>query len=142
MIMTMVSDAIIPAEYRGFLESIKKRVRTAQTRAALAVNHELVLLYWEIGHDILGRQADLGWGAKVIDQLSRDLRRAFPEMKGLSPRNLKYMRAVAEAWPARRIVQQFVAQIPWGHIVRILDKTADPEARSSKGDQSRLSRTL
>ena len=129
MITMMVSRAIISAEYRGFLESIKKRVRTAQTRAALAVNHELVMLYWEIGRDILARQADLGWGAKVIDQLSRDLRRAFPEMKGLSPRNLKYMRAFAEAWPEREIVQEVLAQITWYHNVTLLEKLGTREHR-------------
>jgi predicted nuclease of restriction endonuclease-like (RecB) superfamily len=72
-------------------------LHSAQQRATLAVNRELVLLYWQIGRDILARQAQQGWGAKVIERLSHDLRIAFPEMKGFSPRNLKYMRAFAEA---------------------------------------------
>ena len=117
------------ADYRAFLEDLKSRVRAAQIRASLAVNRELVLLYWRIGRDILSRQEQLGWGARVIDQLSADLRRAFPEMKGFSVRNLKYMRALAEAWPDEEFVQQAVAHIPWGHNVRILDKVADPETR-------------
>ena len=87
----------------------------------MSVNRELVLLYWSIVEDILARQRTEGWGAKVIDTLAMDLRRAFPAMQGLSPRNLKYMRAFAEAWPEEAIVQQLVAQIPWGHNVRILD---------------------
>jgi hypothetical protein len=84
----------------------------AQQRATLAVNRELVLLYWQIGRDILARQAMQGWGAKVIDRLAHDLRIAFPEMKGFSPRNLKYMRAFAEAWPDSEFVQQPAAQLP------------------------------
>jgi predicted nuclease of restriction endonuclease-like (RecB) superfamily len=74
-----------------------------------------------IGRDILARQQHEGWGAKVIDRLAGDVRRAYPEMTGLSPRNLKYVRAFAEAWPEESIVQQLVAQIPWGHCVRLLD---------------------
>ncbi len=83
---------LVPGGYPAFLTELKERIRTAQVRAALSVNRELVLLYWQIGRDILLRQRDAGWGAKVIDRLSRDLRAAFPEMKGFSPRNLKYMR--------------------------------------------------
>jgi predicted nuclease of restriction endonuclease-like (RecB) superfamily len=105
-------------------------VRSSQLKAAVAVNRELVLLYWEIGHEIRERQETLGWGAKVIDRLSRDLRKAFPEMKGLSPRNLKYMRAFAAAWPDREVVQQLVARVPWGHVVRILDKAKDGDERT------------
>jgi len=81
-----------------------------------------VLLYWRIGRDILVRQKKEGWGARVIDRLSADLRAAFPEMQGFSPRNLKYMRAFAEAWSDEQIVQQAVAQLPWGHNVRLLDR--------------------
>jgi predicted nuclease of restriction endonuclease-like (RecB) superfamily len=94
---------------------LKVRIRAAQVRAALAVNRELVLLYWNIGREILQRQSAQGWGAKVIDRLARDLRVAFPDMKGLSPRNIKYMRALAEAYSDEEFVQQVVAQIPWGH---------------------------
>ncbi|GHS91407.1 hypothetical protein FACS1894139_15500 [Planctomycetales bacterium] len=79
------------------------------------VNQELVLLYWQIGADILERQNKQGWGAKVIDRLSPDLRLAFPEMKGFSRANLLYMRVFAEAWTDRTIVQQVVAQLPWWH---------------------------
>ncbi len=78
--------------------------------SALAVNRELVLLYWEIGHAILERQQAEGWGARVIDRLAANLRRAFPALKGFSPRNLKYMQALAEAYPERDFVQQPVAQ--------------------------------
>ena len=114
--------ALIPEGYDEFLRGLKERIRTAQVKAALAVNRELVLLYWRIGQDILERQRQSGWGSKVIDRLAADLRSAFPEMSGFSPRNLKYMRAFAEAWPDEGFVQQVAAQLPWFHNCTILDK--------------------
>lgn len=75
-------------DYEIFLQPLKSRIAAAQTKAALAVNRELVLLYWQIGQEILERQEKQGWGAKVVDQLSKDLRAAFPEMKSFSARNL------------------------------------------------------
>ena len=119
----------IPSDYGPFLEELKERIRSAQIRAAVAVNSELVLLYWTIGRRILVAQKAERWGAKVIDRLSADLIREFPEVKGLSSRNLKYMRAFAEAWSEEAIVQQVVAQIPWGHNVRLLDHLDSQEQR-------------
>ena len=81
-----------PDDYNNWLVELKTRIHTAQQRATLAVNHELIALYWQIGRDILTRQSEQGWGAKVIERLAHDLRIAFPEMKGFSSRNLKYMR--------------------------------------------------
>lgn len=118
-----------PEGYADWLADLKARIHGAQQRAALAVNRELVLLYWQIGRDILARQAEQGWGAKVIERLSQDLRTAFPEMKGFSPRNLKYMRAFAEAWPDEEFVQQAAAQLPWGHNLVLLDRLNTPEER-------------
>jgi len=115
--------------YQDLLASLKSQIRTAQVRAALSVNRELVLLYWQIGREILARQQEQGWGAKVIDQLAKDLHQAFPDMQGFSPRNLNYMRTLAEAWPDEAIVQQAVAQIPWGHNVRLLDLVKNAEER-------------
>ncbi len=111
-----------PEGYADWLADLKGRIHSAQQRATLAVNRELVLLYWQIGRDILARQAAQGWGAKVIERLAQDLRAAFPEMKGFSPRNLKYMRSFAEAWPDAEFVQQAVAQLPWGHNAVLLDR--------------------
>ena len=108
---------IIPEGYETFLRGLKQRIQQAQIRAALSVNRELVLLYWQTGRDILQRKKEQGWGAKVVDQLAADLHKSFPEMQGFSARNLKYMRAFAEAWPDVAIVQQLVAQIPWGHFL-------------------------
>lgn len=101
-----------PEGYADWLAELKIRIHTAQQRAALAVNHELVLLYWQIGQDILQRQSEQGWGAKVIERLAHDLRTAFPNMKGFSRANLMYMRAFAAAWPDAAIVQQAVGQLP------------------------------
>ena len=121
--------APLPTGYPELLESLKARIRQAQVRAALSVNRELVLLYWQIGREILQRQEQEGWGAKVIDRLAQDLRREFPEMKGLSRANLFYMRAFAEAWPDEPIVQQLVGQIPWGHHCVLLDKVKSRDER-------------
>jgi len=116
-------------QYENFLSSLKKRIRTAQVKAALAVNHELILLYWHIGREILQRQENEGWGSKVITRLAKDLKKEFPEMKGFSSRNLKYMRSFAAAWPDESIVQQLAAQIPWFHNCVLLDKVKDQEGR-------------
>jgi predicted nuclease of restriction endonuclease-like (RecB) superfamily len=119
----------VPAGYAEWLADIKARIHTAQQRAALAVNRELLALYWRIGHDILRRQAEQGWGAKVIGRLSHDLRTAFPGTKGFSRANLMYMRAFAEAWTEAEIVQQPVGQLPWGHNLVLLTKLKAPETR-------------
>jgi len=126
----MVDSVPTPETYPELLTSLKARIRDARLRTAVSVNRELILLYWEIGHDILLRQSVEGWGTGVIDRLARDLRRDFPDMTGLSPRNLKYMRAFAEAWPDRPIVQQLVAQLPWGHNIRLLEALKLPDERA------------
>ena len=126
---TPASLAPAPTGYADWLADLKTYIHTAQQRAALAVNRELVLLYWQIGRDILARQAEQGWGAKVIERLAHDLRAAFPDMKGFSPRNLKYMRAFAEAWPDSEFVQGVLAQLPWYHQLALLDKLDSEEAR-------------
>jgi predicted nuclease of restriction endonuclease-like (RecB) superfamily len=118
-----------PEGYADWLADLKGRIHTAQQRATLAVNRELVLLYWHIGRDILARQAEQGWGAKVIERLAHDLRNAFPEMKGFSRANLMYMRAFAEAWPEAEIVQQAVGRLPWGHNLVLLTRLKDSQQR-------------
>ena len=123
-----------PDGYTDWLGALKLRIHAAQQRAALAVNAELLQLYWQIGHDILERQSEQGWGAKVIDRLSHDLRQAFPEMKGFSRANLKYMRAFAEAWSEDAIGQQPVGQLPWGHNIVLLTKLKALEERLAYGN--------
>ena len=135
--MKRKAASLLPSGYRELLTAIKARVRTAQVRAGLAANRELLSLYWDIGRMILDRQEAEGWGTKVNDRLSRDLQNEFPGQQGFSPRNLKYMRAFAEAWPQATcmyqpnakmpqaksaIVQQPVAQLPWGHHTILLNK--------------------
>ena len=119
----------VPEGYADWLKQLKIRIHSAQQRATLTVNRELVLLYWQIGQDILARQASQGWGAKVIERLAHDLRVAFPDMKGFSPRNLKYMRAFAQAWSDAEFVQAVLAQLPWYHQLALLDKLSNPEDR-------------
>jgi predicted nuclease of restriction endonuclease-like (RecB) superfamily len=124
-----MSIDLTSGDYDSFLQGLKERIRNAQTRAALAVNRELVLLYWHIGREILMRQQELGWGAKVVPKLAKDLKVAFPEMKGFSRTNLLYMRSFAEAYPDEEIVQQTAGLIPWFHNCTLLDKVKDPEER-------------
>ena len=115
--------------YEQLLRDLKERIRYAQVRAALAVNRELVTLYWQIGQEILQQQQQQGWGSKVIERLAKDLKKEFPDMSGFSRSNLLSMRAFAEAYPDPQIVQQLVGQIPWGHNVRILEQVKDSVER-------------
>jgi predicted nuclease of restriction endonuclease-like (RecB) superfamily len=125
----MLDIVPLPPGYAIWLDELKTRIHTAQQRAALAVNRELVLLYWQIGRDILARQEQNGWGAKVIERLAQDLRSAFPGIRGFSPRNLKYMRAFAAAWPEAEFVQQAAAQLPWFHLCTLIDKLKTQDER-------------
>lgn len=115
--------------YQDFLVDLKQQIREAQIKAALAVNKELILLYWQIGKSILEKQEDQGWGSKVVTRLSKDLKSAFPDMRGFSRTNLLYMRSFAKAWPEEAIVHQLGGQIPWKHNCVLLDKVKAPEAR-------------
>ncbi|MBD2060297.1 DUF1016 domain-containing protein [Oculatella sp. FACHB-28] len=127
--MPRQSSLFLDSHYADFLDGLKQRIRSAQVKAALAVNRELVLLYWQIGQEILSRQQRNGWGAKIIDQLAKDLKREFPDVNGFSSRNLKYMRAFAEAYPDELIVQEVLAQIPWYHNIALLEKLKSREQR-------------
>lgn len=133
-----MAEDLIPAGYNDLLSDLKERIRTAQVKAALSVNRELVLLYWQIGRAILARQAEEGWGTSVIDRLAQDLHHEFPDMQGFSPRSLRYMRAFAEAWPDEPILQQPVADLPWGHNLVLLTKLDTPEERLWYAQQTLL----
>lgn len=124
-----VSLTPAPTGYLEWFADVKARIHAAQLRASLAANEVVLQLYWDLGRDILERQSREGWGAKVIDRLSHDLRVAFPGSNGYSPRNLKYMRALAEAWSDPEIVQQLLHKLPWFHLCTILDKVKEPAAR-------------
>lgn len=120
---------LIDKKYNKLFLELKTRVTAARYRAAVKVNNELIILYHYIGNIILQSQEKEGWGAKIIDQLSRDLRNEFPEMRGFSTRNLKYMRKFAKAYPDIEFVQQVAAQLPWYHNITLLDKVSAKQAR-------------
>ena len=122
----MATD-LIPADYAQWLETVKGRIAAARSRAALAVNAELIRLYHGIGRDILERQTRNAWGSKVINRVADDLKAAFPDMKGFSASNVKYMRYFAEHCPDRQFGQQPADQLPWFHIVTLLTKAPPPE---------------
>lgn len=118
--------------YQQWLGEIKQTIQNAQQRAVLTVNRQLLQLYWQIGASILHQQAVQGWGAKVIEQVAKDLKKAFPQLKGFSRANLMYMRSFSEAWPdfdQDEIVQQAVGQLPWGHNLVLLSKIKGREER-------------
>ena len=132
-----------PAGYADWLGDIKTQIHEAQQRAAQALNLHLVSLYWKIGRAILDQQEQQGWGAKVIDRLAHDLRTSFPEMKGFSPRDLKYMRAFAAAWTEPAMAQELLRQsesgamvhqplhkLPWRHHCVLLEKLKTREERA------------
>ncbi|MBK7144927.1 MAG: DUF1016 family protein [Xanthomonadales bacterium] len=121
--------AELPDGYGDALVDIRRRIEQARLKAVLDANATMIGLYWGVGRVILARQANAGWGARVIDRLSADLRAAFPDMSGLSPRNLRYMRDFASAWPDPEIVQRLLPNLPWGQNVVLLDKVRDPTRR-------------
>lgn len=126
--LTMTKD-FLSKEYASFFNDLKAKVFDSRYEAARSVNKELILLYHHIGMEILKRQKEHNWGAKIIDQLSRDFRTEFPEMKGFSVRNLKYMRQFAEEYPDIEFVQELLAQITWYHNLVLMSKVKDREAR-------------
>jgi len=137
VIMPVPATAIeLPEGYTGFLVEIKEQIKQERLKAVISANSALVLMYWNIGRSILNRQNREGWGAKVIDRLSVDLKYEFPEMNGFSSRNLKYMRKFAECWPDISIVQELLAQISWYHNLALLEKLKDQNLRLWYADQS------
>ncbi|MBI1325404.1 DUF1016 family protein [bacterium] len=143
----------LPAEYAEFLESLKNRVRQAQTRAMLAVNREMIQLYWEIGREIVERQEQAGWGRAVVERLADDIQNAFPGMSGFSRSNVFRMRAFYLAYKTPEIVAQPVRQpkgskvaqavrqtdedsapehvvnLPWGHHIVLIQKVKATDQR-------------
>lgn len=122
--LSEMSDA-----YLKFIEEVKAEILKQKISVVLNANSSMICLYWNIGRAILKKQEGEGWGAKVIDRMAKDLKDAFPEMSGFSPRNIKYMRKFAECWPDFQIVQQVVAQIPWRTNRMLLDKLDTEKSR-------------
>lgn len=119
----------MPDSYREFIHSLKQFIREQRLAVVIHANAAMTCLYWQIGRAILKKQAEEGWGTRVIDRIAKDLRDAFPEMKGFSTRNLKYMRKFAENWPDLELVQQVVALIPWRSNIMLLEKIKEPQMR-------------
>ena len=119
----------MPTNYKAFINELKKQIKNERLKAVITANSSMILMYWKIGKAIIEKQNQEGWGSKVIDRMSYDLKEEFPDIKGFSPRNLKYMRKFAEAWPNIEIVQRTVAQIPWRSNITLLDKLKQPELR-------------
>lgn len=122
--------------YQGFLNNIKERLKTAQIRAALAANAELIKFYWELGSDLIEKQKAFKWGEQFLEQFSDDIRKAFPEMQGFSKRNLEYTRRFALLYPNIDFAKQAVSQLPWGHIVRLIQMVKDEDIREWYAQQA------
>ena len=131
-------DIIIPvaplteefgSKYINFIEEIKRTIQSQRTKIVLQANSSLILLYWHIGRAIAQKQSEEGWGANVIDRISCDLRKSFPDMHGFSPRNIRYMKKFASTWEDNAILQQLVAKLPWGTNIVLMDKVSTAEER-------------
>ena len=126
---TPPASSAMPEWYAGMLDNIKQLVAEGRRQVMWTANVQMSMMYYQIGTEILKRQSTEGWGAKVVDRLSADLKHSFPEMQGFSPRNLKYMRRFAELWPDAQIVQRSVAQLPWRHNICLMEKVKEPNRR-------------
>lgn len=115
--------------YKNFLTEIKKRLKSAQIRATLAANSELIKFYWELGKNLIEKQKAFKWGEHFLEQFSHDLKQAFPEMQGFSKRNLEYMRRFASLYPTLEFAKQSVSQFPWGHIIRLMQMLDNEKIR-------------
>ena len=116
-------------EYKELISGIKFQIKNSRQKALLAVNEQLLILYWNIGNIILEYQDKSGWGAKVVDSIAKEIKLEFQDLKGFSPRNLKYMRKFALEYKNLEFVQQVVAQIPWSHNVVLMDRIVDVNKR-------------
>lgn len=125
----MTNNLPIPQEYKNLLKEIKQKVKSSQLKAAVAVNCELIQLYWDIGHSVLEKQSKEGWGAKISEKLGKDLQSTFPNIKGFSPRNIRFMVQFAKEYPDLAIGKQLVSQIPWGHNILIMQRLSDSSER-------------
>lgn len=126
----------LPENYDDFLQSLKDRIRQGQLRATLSINHELIVLYWTLGREILQKEREHGWGAKVVDRIAQDLKREFPKMKGFSKRNIRYMKSFAQAYPEPSILQRSVAKLSWRQNIALLEKLKSYEQRLWYAEQA------
>lgn len=122
--------------YKHFLSGIKERLQTAQIRAAMAANSELIQFYWELGVDLIEKQRSHQWGSGFLGQFSHDMRQAFPEMQGFSVRNLQRIKQFAQLYPDLLITPQAVAQLPWGHVSLLIHAVKDKLTREWYAQQT------
>ena len=127
-----MSDIPIPSpDYAAWLSDVKSRIQSARISAARAVNRELILLYWDIGHGIVEKHEEFGWGESVVERLAFDLKAAFPNHQGFSPSNLwrrhQFYRVFTAPEILAQAVRELVALIPWGHHVAMLPKMKSPD---------------
>jgi len=127
--VTTRAPAALPDDYGVLLEQLKAEVRTARVRAVQAANTEMIAMYWRMGRLILARREAEGWGTRVIQRLSADLRQEFPGSRGFGPGNLDYMRRMAAAWPEESSLR-VVGRLGWGHVQTLLDRLDDPALRN------------
>jgi predicted nuclease of restriction endonuclease-like (RecB) superfamily len=123
-----MTGAAFPEDFRQVLTDLERQVRASRAAAFRAVNAEMLGLYRAIGRTLLDRQRHDGWDAGAAERLGAELRAAFPAMRGLSPANLRYMRAMVEAWPDLA-AQPPLEHLPWEHIQVLLDEVEDATAR-------------
>ncbi len=126
----MINSLSINQEYVQFVNQLKTQIKNSQIRAALSVNSELIQLYWQIGKQIIEKQKQTKWGSKFLESLSLDLQNSFPGMKGLSIRNLERMRQFAGIYPTELITAQPVSQLPWGHILLLIQRVKEELSRN------------
>lgn len=119
----------MPDWYPDLLASVSSQINGGRSKAVSAANREMLLSYWAVGNELMKRESDEGWGSRVVTRLSADIRSAFPQARGFSPRNLRYMKSFAEAWPDFPMLQAPLATLPWYHQIALLEKLSLREAR-------------
>lgn len=124
--MTQVMDE---QQYLAFLDLVKNEILGAKVRIARSANRDLIQLYWVLGKAICDKQLELGWGKSVVEKLAKDLHKVFPDRKGFSVRNLWSMRQLYLEYGNNELLQQLVAEVPWGQNLAIMSKVKDQEAR-------------
>jgi predicted nuclease of restriction endonuclease-like (RecB) superfamily len=124
------------ADYKAFLNTVKRRIQESQLKAILAVNSELISLYWEIGKMLFEKMQSEGWGAKTIDRLAQDLSSDVPDVSGFSARNLRYMKRFFEIYQNTPILQRPVAKLPWGHNITLMEKLTSNDERFWYAEQT------
>jgi predicted nuclease of restriction endonuclease-like (RecB) superfamily len=120
----------IDTNYHDLIVELKQKIVLAQQKAIQSVNYELVMLYWEIGKAIIDNQVKQGWGTKIIESLSIELQNTFPNMRGVSSRNLKYMRQFATIYTDIQFVQEVLAQLSWYNNLTLMQKIKDENLRN------------